>query len=303
MIKITVGCSGSGKSTWAHNQWLDSPDKIVVVNRDKIREMLFSYTENSVSEYYSRTDLRSLEKQVSKYEDSLIYEALNENKTVIVDATHLEQKYVKRFEYWNVPLELVWFDTPLELCLARDKERIRKVGEDIINKQFLKYTSLRKSFIDYSFTPKVIDNSDKESCYVFDIDGCLADNTNIRSPFEWSRVIEDKPIKSMIKLLHDINASNEWKMFNPIYICSGRDEVCAEMTKDWFRMHFGDISHFKFMFRPKGDVRPDWIVKQEMLLEINKTHSISIWFDDRLQVTRHLRMLGVKVLNVEHNNF
>lgn len=302
-VKITIGCSNAGKSTWAHEQWKQNPEKVVIVNRDKIRELLFSYTEDTVSEYYSRPDLNKLEKQVTKYEDTLINEALCEGKTVIVDATHLEQKYIKRFEYWNVPLELVWFDISLEEATSRNKNRSRKVDESVIKKQFDKYVTLRNNFSDYSFSPKILNNNGRQDCYVFDIDGCLADNCGERSPFDWSKVINDKPIKSIVKILDDLNSINECNIFTPIYICSGRDEVCSEDTKLWFSKHIHDTSHFKFMFRPKGDVRPDWIIKQEMAFEICKTNSILAWFDDRLQVTRHLRMLGIKVLNVEHNNF
>lgn len=303
-IILTVGISGSGKSTWAHEQWKENSVGIVVVNRDKIRELLFGYTEETVKDYYYRPDLNKLEKQVTKYEDTLIYEALCENKTVIVDATHLHKDYIKRFEYWNVSLEIKWFDVTLKEALIRDMGRVRQVGEDIISKQYNKYVSLRKEMETYSFSPKILKNdSAKPDCYVFDIDGCLADNCGERNPFDWSKVINDKPIKSIVKILDDLNNQNEWKIFTPIYICSGRDEVCAEDTKLWFSKYVDDSSHFKFMFRPKGDMRPDWIIKQEMAFEISKTNNISAWFDDRLQVTRHLRQLGLKVLNVEHNNF
>lgn len=38
---ILVGISGSGKSTWSQNEWELNPTKTVIVNRDKIRELLF----------------------------------------------------------------------------------------------------------------------------------------------------------------------------------------------------------------------------------------------------------------------
>ena len=34
---VTVGISGSGKSTWSHEKWIKNPSKYVIVNRDKIR--------------------------------------------------------------------------------------------------------------------------------------------------------------------------------------------------------------------------------------------------------------------------
>lgn len=81
------------------------------------------------------------------------------------------------------------------------------------------------------------------------------------------------------------------------------DKVCKDDSIKWIKNHINHSRHFKYMFRPKGDNRPDWKIKQEMALEISKDYKIEAWFDDRLQVTRHLRQLGIKVLNVEHNNF
>ncbi len=55
--------------------------------------------------------------------------------------------------------------------------------------------------------------------------------------------------------------------------------------------------------RPEGDQRPDWVVKEEMWRQITKDYHIRGMFDDRLQVVRRARALGLKVFNVEYNNF
>ena len=54
-IKILIGISNSGKSTYSHEQWLKNPENTIIVNRDAIRYM-FGYTEETISEYYSRPD-------------------------------------------------------------------------------------------------------------------------------------------------------------------------------------------------------------------------------------------------------
>ncbi|MDC7248563.1 MAG: AAA family ATPase, partial [Sphaerochaetaceae bacterium] len=110
---VTIGISGSGKSSWAAKMVQEAIDKYVVVNRDKIRELLFGYTEEGIKDYYFRDDLRKLEKQVNRYEDLLIKEALAQGKTPIIDATHLKREYLTRFKYWNVPVKLMWFDIEL----------------------------------------------------------------------------------------------------------------------------------------------------------------------------------------------
>lgn len=297
-IVLTAGISGSGKSTWAHEQWKENPLNTIIVSRDNIRYM-FGYTEETIKDYYSRPDLNKLEKQVTKYEDTLIYEALCENKTVIVDATHLDKKYITRFEYWNVPIELKCFNITLKEALTRDVGRKRQVGEKVISKQYTKYLSLINGLPDYSFTPKVLDNSiERPMCYVFDIDGTLAEKGD-RSPYDWGKIGLDTSIKSVEGILKNLSLHNR-----KIYICSGRDNICLEETKEWFKDVLKVSPYkFEFMFREHNDMRADWIVKQEMAEEICKKNYISCWFDDRLQVTRHLRQLGLKVLNVEHNNF
>lgn len=306
-IKIFIGISNSGKSTCAYQEWLKSPLNTIIISRDKIRNLLFNFEDNNIAEYYKRTDLNKLEKQVTKYEDTLIYEALCEGKTIIIDSTHLEMKYIRRYEYWNVPLETICFDITLKEALTRNMCRNRKVDEQIIIKQHNKYIGLRENAISYSFSPKIISNDiNKQSCFVFDIDGCLADNKGTRSPFDWHKVEEDAPIKAVVDTFNHFNATNEWQQFLPLYICSGRDEVCRKKTEKWLNQYLYDAINNKdviLLMRPKNDTRPDWIVKQEMVEKIVETNYINAWFDDRIQVTRHLRALGIKVFSVEHNNF
>lgn len=174
---ITVGISGSGKSTWAHEQWLNDPYMYVIVNRDKIRELLFGYTEQSIDMYYRLPNISKFEKQVTRYEDTLINDGLNHGKTVIVDATHLTRKYLERFKYWNVETEVMVFEVTKEVALRNDSHRTRQVGEIVITKQYNRFVSLMndlgKNPID--FTPVTITmNLDNEKCVIFDIDGTLA---------------------------------------------------------------------------------------------------------------------------------
>ena len=56
------------------------------------------------------------------------------------------------------------------------------------------------------------------------------------------------------------------------------------------------------MIRNEKDMRPDWVVKEEMWKNISKQYNIIAMYDDRLQVVRRARALGLKVFNVEYNN-
>lgn len=293
-IIVTVGISNSGKSTFATTCAQHSPEKYVIVNRDKIRELLFGYTEETVVEYYQRGDLNQLEKQVTKYEDVLINEALTEGKIPIVDATHLEIKYLERFKFWNVLVEIEWFDINLKEALTRNMSRQRKVNEEIIQKQYSKYLKIRENF-NIDFTPVTFENDcNKHHVILLDLDGTIA-HMKDRSPFDWKRVGEDD-VDEVIK-----NISNCCHHYNKVIVCTGRDSICLSETKDWLKRY--GIGYDTIFARKENDNRPDWVVKEEMWRQISKNYYIAALIDDRQQVVRRARALGLKVLNVAYNNF
>lgn len=301
-LLILIGISGSGKSTYAHNLWLENPDKYVIVNRDKVRELLFGYTEASVEEYYRMEKIGGFEKQVTRYCDTLIHDGLNHGKTVIVDSTNLTLKYINSYRYWNVPTDFKLFDINLEEAIERDKQRVRQVGEKVITKQHARLLSLRYMFLKAGaladFEPTTIEmNEDNQKCVIFDIDGTLAHmDRNLRSPYDWDKVgldTVDKPTREIL-----------WSAIergHKIIICTGRDGAALEETNKWLHEH--GIPYHKMYIRDKGDMRADWIVKEEMWREIAEDNYIVGMFDDRLQVVRRARALGLKVFNVEYHNF
>ncbi len=291
---VLSGISGSGKSTYAAELVQSDPQKYALVNRDKIRELLFGYREDNISEYHKRPDLGKLEKQVTLYEDTLIHEGLNLNKTVIIDATHLNKKYLERFQFWNVPIDYKYFDTPLKDAIFRDLGRTRKVGADIIKKQWDTYSSLEKVS---NYRPIIFENdASKLPCIIFDIDGTLAHKGD-RSAFDWKRVGEDIIDKSVSKVLSDLDLAQEIR----IIICTGRDGICLKETTKW--LDDNNIVYDEISIRGEGDIRADYLVKEEMWRDISEDFYIVGMFDDRNQVVRRARALGLKVFQVEYGNF
>lgn len=302
-IKITIGVSNAGKSTWSNEQWKKDPFNTVIVNRDKIRELLFGFTEASVKEYYNSPDIQKFEKVVSKYEDTIIHEALSEDKTVIVDATNLYQDYIERFKFWNVPIELVWFDISLEDALERNRNRSRSVPEDVIKSHHKKYLKLKESFTwDYKpaelLTPRY---GITESVYLLDIDGTIAHMNGGRSPFDWKNVGRDDVCLNLLPVVNAIiQQSKDYPGSPKLIIVSGRDGVCRNETLEWLE-RFGIEGGL--LMRPEKDMRADWKIKEEIWRELYQKYNILGLFDDRLQVVRRARALGLKVFNVEYNNF
>lgn len=296
-LYILVGISGSGKSTLAHQMWAKNPLKTIIVNRDKIREELFGYNESTIKEYYQRKDIRSLEKQVTIYQDVLIYSGFSQGKDVIIDATNLNKKDIESFSIWNKEVVVIpainSFD--VELCIKRDAERTRSVGEDVIKKQYNKFKSIIKEEDINLDSIDLNNNPSNKPVYVFDIDNTLAHKGD-RNPFDESKVLEDVPdttICNLAQILH--NSGTE------ILICSGRTKACLEDTKEWLRINLGFVPEIRM--REIGDQRADWIIKTEMWQDICKKKYIIGMFDDRAQVCYRAKMLGLKVLQVENGLF
>jgi predicted kinase len=297
-ITILVGISGSGKSTLAHEEWLKDPQNVMIVNRDKIREQFFGYTEDTMNKYYERDDIYSLEKQVTRFEDTLIHDALNLGKDVIVDATHLKRAYIERFKFWNVSTTYKMIPIMVKEAEIRDRGRKRRVGGDIIKRQNEQYVNLFHDLLKnpIDFTPvTLLNNSDGRDVVIFDIDGTLA-HKGERSAYDWKAVGQDIVDEPTAEIMDMIKCSG-----SKVIICTGRDGIARYETEKWLKLN--KLNYDALLIRAQGDSRPDWIVKEEMWRDIAKDYHIVGMFDDRLQVTRRARSLGLKVFNVEYGNF
>ncbi len=300
LLHVLCGISGSGKSTLAKQLLTQyGSEKSVSINRDKIRELLFSYSEESVAEHYVRENFSKLEEEVTKYEDNLIRYSLQNGKTVVVDATHLRVKFLKRFEKFGVKVFYQLVEVDYDVALERDSKRVRKVGKAVIDKQ---WESLKRLKVDFDFKPfypttfKCPEyDHNKPDCYIFDIDGTLALKCD-RSPFDWSKVIGDDPNPGIVKLYHHMDMSD-----CDLIVCSGRDAVCMQDTLDWLRKY--KINPTAFYMRKMNDCRPDYIIKQEFWEAICSEWNVLGMVDDRNQVVDHGRRLGFTVLQVAEGDF
>lgn len=148
MSKITVlsGISNSGKSTFASELVQQHPQAFIVVNRDKLREAHYGYTEETVKNYYTHKDFNYMESQITAVQDKLIDFWLRKGKDVIIDATNLKKAYIEEFNKFGVPTEVKFFDITLKEALTRNMSRNRKVDEEVIERQYSQYINLRKNF-------------------------------------------------------------------------------------------------------------------------------------------------------------
>jgi predicted kinase len=166
-LKINVGISGSGKSTATHNAWLLNPLNTLIVNRDKIRELLFGYTEETIGEYYNLFDTNTelffqLEKDVTSVQERIVKDVIqhklskwhnpNDIFTVYIDDTNLSVKYIDKWldltQDFPIGLttEIVFYDVELKEAIHRDSQRLRKVGADVITRQYERYVEVKTFF-------------------------------------------------------------------------------------------------------------------------------------------------------------
>ncbi|GGK90802.1 phosphatase domain-containing protein [Mangrovihabitans endophyticus] len=130
-----------------------------------------------------------------------------------------------------------------------------------------------------------------------DIDGTMALMSG-RRPHDWSRVGEDRPNTAVIAAVRAMHAAG-----NAIIFCSGRDESCRDQTEEWLA-EFAGVDHHALFLRPRGDQRRDTEIKREIFDRHVRDHwRIAAVFEDRSQVVRMWRALGLTVFQVADGDF
>jgi hypothetical protein len=143
-------------------------------------------------------------------------------------------------------------------------------------------------------------------CYIFDIDGTLADCSHRlhwihpRPAKDWraffADAINDKPI------LHIIELAQHLQHHAPIVIVSGRSDECREDTLFWLERY--EVPCRALYMRKAGDHRNDDILKSEMLDALLADGWKPIMaFDDRDRVVKMWRSRGVPCAQVAEGNF
>ena len=133
---ICRGIPASGKTFWAKQWVLEDPEHRVRINQDDIRLMLGKYW------------VPSREELVQHIQKEALIEALERGYDIIIDNTNLNKKVLDFYralviDHGNHAIEYKdFFDTPLSVCIERDKNRDVQVSEKIIRNFYNNYKDI-----------------------------------------------------------------------------------------------------------------------------------------------------------------
>jgi len=298
MAKLVIlkGLPSSGKSTKALEIMRSNPNAIRV-NMDLLREMLFfiKRNKNDGEEWTS-----SKEKLTKRVQFQIIKFLLDNHKMVIIDNCNLNPDTIKKFEKiayeGNRKFEIIEVDTPVDVCVERDKKRENGVGEAVIREYAIKHGKQKDDC--GAEAGEIITFPGEKKIVLSDIDGTLS-NCDHRLKYikgkkkDWTNFFgsmnEDTLREGVAQLL-----SLTYKD-HPVVIVTGRPSHYRSQTEEWLKKH--NISYRRLLMRKAGDARPDCIVKEEMLNHFNKDE-IEVAIDDRQQILTVWRRNKINTIDV-----
>lgn len=143
---------------------------------------------------------------------------------------------------------------------------------------------------------------------IFDLDGTLADVSHRRrfkndGSFDWKYFNDPDNIKNdtVNEAVADLYRNLSGK-YNRV-ILSGRNKAAFYQTRNWLDLN-RIFNYDAIMLRQEGDYREDYIIKKEMLdTLLSKGHEIAFAIDDRDQIVKLWRSLGITCLQCASGNF
>lgn len=289
-VLMLVGIPASGKST-LREELLKKYTSIGYVNKDEIRAAFTTKTSNFSKEQ---------EKKVKEIETSQLQKLFDEKtKLIVIDNTNLtlgrynSYKQLALNHGYDFKPHFMMDSFDVEGCHKRNMTRThdKHVPVPVIENMALNFFGL------YDYCHKTtVENEANPSCILVDIDGTIAIHGS-RSPFEWHRVGEDVVDEKVYELITYYKSTGK-----KIVFMSGRDSCCRTETLDWFKKY--EIPYDELYMRVEGDSRKDSIVKWELYDKyVRGNYNVHVVLDDRNQVCRVWRGIGLKVFQVESGWF
>ncbi|MDS2171640.1 AAA family ATPase [Nesterenkonia sp. CL21] len=304
-LTVMRGLPGSGKSRHAGFQAL-LHDEVAVVSRDSIRAMLkpWGYEQDEHGQLY--------EQAITEIQEAAVSRLLKDGRAVILDDTNLPQRRVRTWLGFAENHGATWdvydfTDASLEVCLARNAGRERPVPSRVIGNMHERFVKGQAVPIEWEplRTSDAVQGepyempSGKPWAVIVDIDGTLA-KMNGRSPYDYSRVLEDLPNWNVIDLVEDLAVAG-----SEVILMSGRPESCRVDTQEWLARHGVGYSalHMRSNEEYEQGVRDDKVKLRLFNEHVRDNYRVMAVLDDRDRVVRMWRQLGLTCLQVDYGDF
>lgn len=295
-IIVLRGLPGSGKSSWATGIARLFPATFARVSRDDIRIML------GIEGGLGAPDQEAIVTAIEKAQAQAI---IDQDKTAIIDATNLSDRFVKEwFKMGNVLFRD--FEAPIQACIERDATRTAgHVGEAVIRKMAKRYGIKDDgSLKDPPAQPEPLVfkkvpawSGEKTDAIILDIDGTVADHSAVRGPYDTSKYHLDGAHEDVLEIAQGLSASGY-----AVLVTTGRSDEFREVTQAWITEK--GVPCDRLIMRKQGDKRNDSIVKHDLFWEfIEPEFNVTICFDDRDRVVKAWRDMGLTCAQVRPGNF
>lgn len=288
---VLQGCPCSGKTTWAKEYLKDH--EAVYVNRDSIR------CELNGGKYTLKK-----EDEVNAIESCRVIEGLDKGSDVIVDATNLNPKTIKKWQRLadlkGAEIDFKEFYVPIEEAIKRSKARKAEGGlyisKAVMTNFYKKYyperlkeelTDKRKILKpDFTLHPAVI-------C---DLDGTLALHQG-RDPFDWASIPEDAIDTRLEHILKDYCCQGV-----AIIFVTGRPERARAATEKWLFDH--ELYSYKLYMRADNDFSHGDDYKRKVYNEhIKGDYNVYCVFEDSNKCVKMWRAEGLLTCQVENSDY
>jgi hypothetical protein len=240
---------------------------------------------------------------VTDVENAMIEASLAAGHSVVLDATNLNAKPLKTklslASRYGATVTYLDFPVSLETAIERDASRTRQVGADVIRGFFKRYKvdvgggHLPKPPAPLPEFKRYTPDLSKPRAFIVDTDGTVANSDGVRNPYDTSKYHLDVLNEHVGLVATAITEKAH------VIALSGRDAAYRDVTEKWWADN--GLTFSEFHFRPEGDTRMDAIVKYELFVaNIAPKYNVLGAFDDRPQVIRMWRTIGVPVFDVGH---
>lgn len=292
-IIVLQGCPCSGKTTWAQKYLEETTRPTRYVNRDQIR------CELNGGKYTLKK-----EDEVNAIESCRVIEGLDKGSDVIVDATNLNPKTIKKWQRLadlkGAEIDFKEFYVPIEEAIKRSKARKAEGGlyisKAVMTNFYKKYyperlkeelTDKRKILKpDFTLHPAVI-------C---DLDGTLALHQG-RDPFDWASIPEDAIDPRLEQILKDYCYQGV-----AIIFVTGRPERARAATEKWLFDH--ELYSYKLYMRADNDFSHGDDYKRKVYNEhIKGDYNVYCVFEDSNKCVKMWRAEGLLTCQVENSDY